>query len=158
MEFFNELWANRLQYWTIWFEVVGFSLTFIEVLKPELADRIEARIDELSQHRLAVEPLGALDGCLGLFGIILMSLVLLVGLLMTNSKSEFEVGDGFIIIIVMIPIIGSLTYILLIRVLGVIINKLNAISNGHALGTLGLIIALIGLLGEAYQYITMVSQ
>ena len=47
-EFFNGIWADKIQYVTIWLEFLGYALTLIEVLTPELADKIEDGIDHFS--------------------------------------------------------------------------------------------------------------
>lgn len=46
MVFFNEVWADKIQYLTLPLEVVGLMLAFIEIFRPPLADRIESAMDQ----------------------------------------------------------------------------------------------------------------
>ena len=48
--FLNDAWANKIQFITLPLEIVGFVLTFIEVLFPRFADKLEELADYLQEE------------------------------------------------------------------------------------------------------------
>lgn len=157
--FFNEIWADRLQYITIWLEVVGFILTFIEVLFPKFADEIEKTIDDMSAVFDNLSDTVKLWGWIGYFFLpILLVVGLIIGLIFQSLSGTlpklypklYAILGALLITIVVLSVV-------LLKSASMLIRLLNRLSNGRALGSLGLILAFLGVLGEAYQYITMVK-
>lgn len=180
MDFFNEIWADRTQYCTLPLEAVGFTLTFIEVIFPKMADRIENTIDRVGGWKpgfgtymvvaifIVIIPALVLSYFYfsPLFKVVVLYVVVGIGSGMAQELFEKQ-GKKLlhgISWIFFLPTFGPLIILtfLLTRMpamfLSYVIDKLNSISDDRALGSLGLILAFLGLLGEAYQYTTMVSQ
>ena len=189
MNMFNEEWAVNVQHVTIWLELVGFTLTFIEVLYPKIADSIEKAIDDVPivasyflsgndfltlyyrylivwdrKTRKLISELMPLESVEKTFSFKLTAVVvfILFGVLYVLSgffASKLFLYTGItwlaVLTLFIFVLVGSNLAFVQIQKL---IAKLNSLSDGRAIGSMGLILAFAGLLGEAYQYITMISQ
>jgi len=173
--FFNENYANIIQFISLPLETIGGILTCIELLRPKLADKIEGFLDNLTQFkkifihfRIFIDALGEAVGscayfiCLYLIasgkfnflyskvGEILSHLGFLAPILM----GQFVVFSMFIITGLLISAPYIVGYIISILISN-FIKLLNKLSNGRALGCFGLLLAFLGILGEFYQVITL---
>ncbi len=160
MDFFNETWAARIQYFTLPLEVVGFTLTSIEVLFPELADRIERLVDKLGKSSNSFhDKLRRYYGKPAEMALPVFPLILLTLMVYPFFSRWWGMYPQFKTAIYMFIVFGALYLTYWISFfLGKLIDVLNKVTSGRALGTLGLVLAFLGLLGEAYQYITMVGK
>lgn len=164
MDFFNNDTANSVQLISMPIESIGFMLTFIEVIKPDIADKIEnfidrAEIQSLSLYKKHLNKLGAFlqNGKLILAMMIFAVAWLAVGIYRTIYDLSFE-QISQIFWIVSFPLIVLsfvLVYGILVSSLNSLIKFLNTFSNGKALGSIGLILAFLGLCGEIYQVLTL---
>jgi hypothetical protein len=163
MAFFNNEAAYVLQYVTFPLEVIGLTLATIEVRFPSLAVRISAFIkgewEELSRY-----PDRPVRGSgwywLKLVGywlkrpdtgllVVMVSLVL-VFLLLTLLAS---MPIGINVVVVAIPITEVALRVLPIIVICMAVWISATWVEDRAVGTMGIVIAGLGVLGEAYQFI-----
>ncbi|MGE0621682.1 MAG: hypothetical protein AB7I04_01555 [Pseudomonadales bacterium] len=167
--FFNDAMAARLQYVTFPLELVGVTLALIEVRFPQLATRLTRQIERLSTPLEAVRS-GRSGALLERSLAALLSRVLKAGFyvlaafyaigLVRSLLGEAPLMDwlpgmivGFLVsavlVAILLVIVGVTVYFLVVGGSGFA----RRFAAGRAIGTLGLLIAGLGLLGELYQFL-----
>lgn len=175
MPFFQEDAANVVQLISLPLEVIGCSFAFIEVFTPKTADRIENWFDHTQKEIKAIvewaqgktpeedEPKMNLwvriEHASLTVRILFYSLLFLLGPFAILSViaiifSPIATGLGLALIIA-IFIFTTLVITWMLGLFGKTIALFNRITNGYALGAIGVILASIGVLGEVYQVLTI---
>lgn len=170
--FFNETIAASLQYVTFPLELTGLALALIEVRFPKAAEYLTRKIERLSapiqelrsgQSRgdsTMERSLGALLSRLIKTGFYILTAIylgkLIYELITLGPGPDRLVGMLFsyiisgIIMIVALVVIGVTVYFLVVGGS----DFARRFVAGRAIGTLGILIAGVGLLGELYQVLT----
>lgn len=172
--FFNEALAARLQFITLPLEIIGLSLALIEIRFPRTAAYLTRQIERLSMPMEAMRAgesgadslmersLGTLLRRILNAGLGLLTLTFLVQGIYGLFTRWPELGwlIGFLIDYVITAITLTITLVLLgITTFFLVVGGTDFARRfvaGRAIGTLGILIAGIGLLGEVYQFITQV--
>jgi len=171
MELFSNEVSSTLQYFTFPLEVVGLTLAAIEVRFPQVASRINSYLLEeedyqgrMSQKSIVetifrpeVPPVGPLRKLsplqMRVFTISMLGIGCFIFLLVAYSMyQEGHYLPALMTVVLLIAIIASFKQ--LSRVGSVVYRFINDWVPGRTVGTLGIIIAGIGVLGEAYQFTT----
>ena len=170
--FFNEAVAARLQYLTFPLELIGLTLALIEIRFPKAAEYLTRQIERLAMpmetmrsgevgaESLMQRSLGTLLKRVLNTGIGLWTLFYLLqgiyGLFTRWPEFGWLIGFGIgylistIALTVTLVAIGITTYFVVVG--GT--DFAQRFVAGRAIGTLGILIAGLGLLGELYQLIT----
>lgn len=170
--FFNETIAAGLQYVTFPLELIGLALALIEVRFPEVAAYLTRRIEWLSvpmqelrsgqsgNETTFERSLGALLSRLLKTGFYILTAIysakLIYQLLNHGPEPGWLVGMLFsyvtsgIIMTVALVVLGLATFFLVVGGS----DFARRFVAGRAIGTLGILIAGLGLLGELYQFLT----
>jgi hypothetical protein len=145
--------ATELQLVTFILEILGVTLAFIEIWFPDRADRIERRIrmgedavrnlgERITNNRLTEYTMTAFTF------VIFLSLFDVWGLI---DWPTFV----WIIFGIIFAVVGTVFGLYLVQET---IRFLNHNSNGRALGALGVLLAIFGLIGEVGQiYLTIIT-
>jgi hypothetical protein len=163
---FSRSWSESVQIMSLVLESLGLLLAWIEVLKPALAGKITDIIYELAEFKFYTdESAREISFPWKLFictEFITMGVVWLEISLNLTAILDFLSDPSafisfiykliFIPIAVLVPIIVPL---LLIRVVRGITCFLSVLSNGKPIGLMGIMLALLGMVGEIYQAIEM---
>lgn len=190
--FFNENLANNIQCISLPLEAIGFILTMIEVLKPELADSIELSIDkyrfpnvyQLKSVKFLIRFHEKKKKVLRNYYYLIRQFLLLLYLIYfiylfqlvltchegvlydsaTTKTNYVALKLIYLYLFTFAISVISIVYMshhaldifvhsmaLISEISLSIIKFLNKISNGRAIGTLGLLIAFLGVIGEYYQ-------
>jgi len=171
MEIFSSEIATTLQYFTLPLELVGLTLATIEVRFPEVASRVNKYLLEekgyqgrMSQQSLIetilqpeVPPVGPLSRLsrvqMKVFGISMLSTVAFVFLLVAyNMYQQGHLLPALITVVLFMVIVA--TFKQLSRLGSIFYRFVNDWIPGRTVGTLGILIAGFGVLGEAYQFTT----
>lgn len=159
-EFFNNDTANILQHISIFIELTGFILIIIEIYFADTADRIEKFLDTFSYYSVAVDKIRGKSKFLGGVSWLTMALSMILFSIIgfTNIYTYLPVQ---LVYIFYIPVVALMVYFLcaiiitfapiLALILSRILKALNYIAKDRALGALGVILSLIGLMFETYQ-------
>jgi len=164
--------ADVVQLISLPLEVLGFALAMLEILFKPHAARIEGCIDRFGiKSRSLMAPVSrivliGIAVLLGVTGASLGTLGLLHALFRPVSDRSLSYPAWMAahelllrvpsVVVMAFALWGSLMLLLLVLwTAHKTIDGLNALSGGHALGTLGLILACLGVSGELYQVITM---
>jgi hypothetical protein len=139
------------------FEIVGFSLTCIEVFFPKAADRIEDLVERVGNPQFLTR-FWRLD--LLVMGGVLFAVVLGASFLISVAiatavssgtdepssvlRNVFVWAAGFLVV--------ALATLAFFHVLSKLLRFLNGITKGRALGSIGLGLILIAIVGGAYTY------
>lgn len=168
--FFNDEWADNIQMISIWLEALGLGLVIIEIFKNEWARRIEAFIDN-TEERTSVwfakigsflpysveteKRSGIVSGPFlrWLLTICFLGYTFMYIERMVNGEVLGQL-DTVVFFFMGIVSIITLAYYLL-KGLNAFIRFLNKLSAGKALGSIGLLLAILGFTGEVYQVLTM---
>ena len=151
MEFFSNEIASTLQYFTFPLEVIGLTLAAIEVRFPKLAARMHQYLVQDQQEFQKQFDYGFLKTLKTSY---LVQITLILYLLAVLTFAYFEDnligGLGFAVApLILIPFL-SFGSTLMLRAYGFLTNWVPE----RSVGTLGLIVAGFGILGEAYQFTT----
>jgi hypothetical protein len=171
MGFFSNELASTLQYFTFPFEVVGLTLAAIEMRFPVVASRINTYLlaEEgyqalLSQKSIfdlllhpEVPPVGPLSKLsrLQMRSLVISIAGTIVFVFLLEAHNLFQQGyylPSFITVVVLVLMV-PFTYAG-IWVSNGLYKFINNWVPGRTVGTLGIIIAAFGVLGEAYQFTT----
>ncbi len=170
--FFNEAVAARLQYVTFPLELIGLTLALIEVRFPKAAAYLTRQIERLS---MPIEDLrSGNDATVGKSLETLLSRILKAGfgILTVIYLVKIVYGllsSGFDLKWLTGVFIGYLVFAIIMTVALVIIGLTmfflvvggsdfaRRFVAGRAIGTLGILIAGLGLLGELYQFLTQIA-
>lgn len=145
-------------------EVAGFVLTFIEIIFPSFADRVENFIQSnrypflyigkitLSSYNLFESPYWYQQTMhfftkrrKWLIDLLFVPLIFLLILVLWVTTIVNTIG-------IIIMFLVSTMFMFVCLPLSYLIEFLNYISKGKALGALGLLLAFVGLIFECYQY------
>ena len=151
MEFFSNEIASTLQYFTFPLEVIGLTLAAIEVRFPKLAARMHQYLVQDQQEIQKQFDYGFLKTLKTSY---LVQITLILYLLAVLTFAYFEDnligGLGFAVApLILIPFL-SFGSTLMLRAYIFLTNWVPE----RSVGTLGLIVAGFGILGEAYQFTT----
>lgn len=171
---FNETVAAGLQYVTFPLELIGLTLALIEVRFPTLAANLTQKIEQLSApiRDLRSDQSGSeslMERSLGL----LLSRVLWAGYFILTAiytaKLIYQLFDrgpetSWLIGLLFSYVVSGVIMTIALLVLGLTMYFLvvggsdfaRRFVAGRAIGTLGILIAGIGLLGELYQLLTQI--
>jgi hypothetical protein len=142
------------------FEVVGITLAYIEIRFKPLAIRIETKIlnDEglvkAFAYRLLENKLSVTLISLFITMVFFIEIPYLVGFydrIIPESWRDVEAT----VIWSTSPIIFLFVALISTVLMGDFVAWLNRFSHGHAIGALGVVVTLLGLLGDTYQAITI---
>jgi len=168
LTFFNEIVAARLQYVTFPLELVGFSLALIEVRFPKAAAYLTRHVERLAtpmrdfsgDHVTMERSLEAFLSRLLKAGLTLFVLAYLAQLGYRMAMADWHWTPGFaellsflivgVVLTIVLALLGLVTFFL---VTGSSEFARRFVA-GRAIGTLGILIAGLGLLGELYQLMT----
>jgi hypothetical protein len=171
MAFFSNEIAATLQYFTFPLELIGITLAAIEVRFPLMASRINRYLleeagyqDLLSQKTLTdlmlhpeIPPVGPLSKLTQLqmktLVISTVSIVLMIFGFALISMYQQEHYLPLLITLAALILLVPFTYAG-IRISNTAYRFINSWVPGRTVGTLGIIIAGFGVLGEAYQFTT----
>ena len=172
--FFSETIAAYLQYVTFPLELIGLSLALIEVRFPEVAANLTRQIERLSvpmqelrsgqsgSESLIERSLGALLSRLIKTGFYILTAIYSINLIYQLFSREPE--PGWLAGMLFSYVIWAITMTVSLVLLGLAIFFLvvggsefaRRFVAGRAIGTLGILIAGLGLLGELYQLLTQI--
>lgn len=170
--FFNEIMAARLQYVTFPLELIGLTLALIEVRFPKVAAYLTRQIERLSvpmqelrsgqsgSESIMERSLGALLSRVLKTGFCILTAIFGVKLIYQLFSRGPEPGWllGMFFSYVVSTIIMTVALVLLgLTVFFLVIGGSEFARRfvaGRAIGTLGVLIAALGLLGEFYQLLT----
>ena len=133
--------------------IAGLSLAFLEMFFPRAADSIENLVDSIGNPRF-LSNFQRFD--LVLMGTIIACVVLGAGFLLSVALTAVVLDNAShfssILQSIFVWTAGVLVFVILALVvfhlLGKILGLLNSITNGRALGSIGLLLLLLVLMGE----------
>lgn len=141
-------------------EVIGITLAYIEIRYKPLATRIEERIVEgeaqikgIATRLLKNNLFSALITCF-ITVVFFIEIPYLAGFFDKIVPPEWE-EIKLAVIWASFPIIILFVLGFLFILMSDFISWLNHFSEGHAIGSLGVVLTFMGLLGETYQVITI---
>lgn len=160
MIFFNQSASEYIQFISMFLEIIGISLAYIEIRYKPLANKIEERI--LTEETRIKNFAGTLlenkffSALITIFVIIVffIGIPYFVGFFDNIIPQEWE-GVKVIALWITLPIIILFVVSICFIALSDFVSWLNYFSNGHAIGALGVVVTFLGLLGETYQVITI---
>ena len=187
MAIFSSNNANFIQHISVIIEFIGLLLTFIEVFKPKSADKIEEKIDNtylqtafsirktFNNIRHWLEDI-INPAIVVISTIVALILTIIIGNYLENYEAfRFPLGllqlylVGYLIMVMFNPksifrfiwkAIQIFLYAIFLLPLGVLrtcIYSLNKVTNGRAIGGIGVNLALFGFLCELFQIIIIYS-
>jgi hypothetical protein len=157
---FRDSWADGVQLVSFPLEVIGLLLAWIEVRRPRVAARITELLIEIGRTgrffytNRDIEPLA-----LRLFT--LFHLVVLVAFWLSLLVVDWHLPAdplprlAVLIIALALPVTSASV---LLRLTAGVLGVLSRFSGGRALGALGFLLACVGVLGEAYQVVSLAVQ
>ncbi len=172
--FFNETIAAYLQYVTFPLELIGLSLALIEVRFPKVAAYLTRQIERLSVpmqelrsgqsggESLIERSLGVLLSRLIKTGFYILTAIYGVKLIyqLLSSEPALDWLTGMLFSYVIWAIIMTVALVVLgLAVFFLVVGGSEFARRfvaGRAIGTLGILIAGLGLLGELYQLLTQI--
>ena len=171
--FFNESVAASLQYFTFPLELIGVTLALIELRFPKTAAYLTRQIERASMPLQALRSgsdamiersLATLLTRLLTLGYVILSAIYAVTIISRLIDRGFEpewLIGVFINYLVVAVILTVALVILGLTLFFVVIGGSDFARRfvaGRAIGTLGIIIAGLGLLGELYQFLHQIAQ
>ncbi len=172
--FFNESVAASLQYVTLPLELVGLTLALIEVRFPNTAANLTRQIERLSapvrelrsgepgSAALMEKSLGALLARVLKAGYYVLTVVYAVMAGYQLIRHGYDASDliGLFISYVVTGVIMTVALLVIgLTVFFLVVGGSDFARRfvaGRAIGTLGILIAGVGLLGEVYQLVTQI--
>ena len=151
MEFFSNEIASTLQYFTFPLEVIGLTLAAIEVRFPKLAARMHQYLVQDQQEFQKQFDYGFLK-TLKTSYLVQITLILYLLAVLTFAYFEDNLIGGLVLAVAPLILIPFLSFgsTLMLRAYIFLTNWVPE----RSVGTLGLIVAGFGILGEAYQFTT----
>ena len=151
MEFFSNEIASTLQYFTFPLEVIGLTLAAIEVRFPKLAARMHQYLVQDQQEIQKQFDYGFLK-TLKTSYLVQITLILYLLAVLTFAYFEDNLIGGLVLAVAPLILIPFLSFgsTLMLRAYIFLTNWVPE----RSVGTLGLIVAGFGILGEAYQFTT----
>jgi hypothetical protein len=138
------------QYSALLLEILGITLAFIEIKFPRTADQLEYNIDSLEDWVIAT---GQRITNNHLTGVLMTAFVFIFFVIL------FDVWD---FLGLNLPLIIKIIFGVVLLIVGIVIGlyflegilvSLNKFSGGHALGSLGVALASLGLAIELFQFV-----
>ncbi len=143
-------------------EIIGFLLTLVEIYLPDASEKMESFIDTAAYRARAYRSWSVAK--LGRFLANMAVVIIIVFVAFSGLMLTFESADTLPSITFLAPIVTDITGILVYLIILIIIfissltllleyfiHFLNLITGGKALGTIGLALALYGLIGNVLQ-------
>jgi hypothetical protein len=159
---FNHTASEYIQFVSMFLEIIGITLAYIEIRYKPLANRIEERILQ-EENRIMDFSYKLIKN--KFFSALITVFVTVVFFIEIPYLAGFfdrilpEEWGG-----VKLGVIWSTLPVIFLFVLGFVfilfsdfLSWLNRFSNGHAIGALGVVVTFLGLLGETYQVITILT-
>ena len=156
MTFFNQETSNIIQFISMAMEIIGITLAYIEIRYRPFAMRIESRILDIE---VKIKEFAWKIVQNNLFSVLITLFVMVVffferpymagffdTVLPENMKQVQEV-----IYWCTFPIVVLFLACIFLIFLSEFVSWLNRFSDGHAIGSLGVVVTGIGLTGEIYQ-------
>jgi hypothetical protein len=176
MDLFNDSIATQLQYFTLPLELLGITLAYIELRLPKTAaritrwiERMATPIESLRESQADAEAtiersLVAFLTRLIRFGVFVVAGVFLIRLFLRLANTGFSgslllawainVTVSVIVTIVALVVIGVTAYFFVVGGS----DFVKRFVAGRAIGTLGIVLASFGLLGEFYQFLALFTR
>jgi hypothetical protein len=160
LTFFNQVASEYIQFISMFLEMTGITLAYIEIRYKPLATRIEMRI-LVEENRIKDFGYNLLQN--KLFSALITVFVMVVFFIEIPYLAGFfdsivpaEWNDVKVAVIwLTLPIIVLFALSICFLLFADFVSWLNYFSNGHAIGALGVVVTFLGLLGETYQVITI---
>lgn len=162
MTFFNETASNYIQFISMFLEIVGITLAYIEIRYKPLANQIESwilreevRIKDFGDKLIKNKMFSSLI-TIFITLVFFIEIPYMVGFfdrIIPADWSHVKVAVIWLTAPFIILFMAGFGFILLCD----FIAWLNYFSHGHAIGALGVVVTFLGLLGETYQVLTIVS-
>jgi len=158
--FFNHSTSEYIQFISMFLEVIGISLAYIEIRYKPLATRIEMKIlkEEIRIKDFATRLLKnrLFSALITIFitVVFFIEIPYLAGLFDKIVPQEWE-EVKLAVIWASFPIIILFALGFCFILMSDFISWLNHFSDGHAIGALGVVVTFLGLMGETYQVITI---
>ena len=151
MHIFNDDISNILQYVSLFLEIIGITLAFIEIKSPKIARFLEESIHDFENH---LKDLGSRIASNKITqNLVTVFIVLLLIAIIPALWGLFELPSFVWIIFFFIGAV--FLFIIGVFLLVAFIDSLNSFSNGRAIGSLGICLASLGLFGEIYQILNI---
>lgn len=143
--------ADLIQEASLIVTIVGLSLAWCEIKAPRFADRMENFVDDL-EHKMADMGLGIQQS----MGFQILITVWLFFVFLGIIPWALDAWNmHFLLWITFWGLTAMFSAVVGVHLLVDFIAFLNAFSNGHALGTIGIMLGFLGFLGEVYQVVAM---
>jgi hypothetical protein len=143
-------------------EIIGITLAYIEIRYKPLATRIEAkilaeegRIKDFA-YKLLENKLFVVLVTLFIIVIFFIEIPFLVGFFNKVIPKDWDHVKSIVLwstLPVIILFLGGIG----VALLGDFVGWLNRFSHGHAIGALGVVVTFLGLVGETYQVLTILT-
>ena len=160
LNFFNNTASDYIQFISMFLEIIGITLAYIEIRYKSLANQIESKI-MLEESRIKNLAYRLIDNKLFISLVTIFITVIffieipyLVGFYDRVIPQEWTHIKAMIIWFTL-PIIFLFAVGLSFIILGDFVSWLNQFSDGHAIGALGVVVTTMGLCGDTYQVITI---
>lgn len=160
MTFFNETASNYIQFISMFLEMVGITLAYIEIRYKPLANKIESRI---LQEEIRIKDFGyrliknkSFSSLITIFitVVFFIEIPYMVGFfdrIIPADWNHVKIAVIWLTAPFIILFLAGFLFILLCD----FIAWLNHFSHGHAIGALGVVVTFLGLIGETYQVLTI---
>ncbi|MCG8603607.1 hypothetical protein MJD09_01225 [bacterium] len=137
------------------FEILGFSLTCIEVFFPQTADRIEDSIERIGNPEFLTRflRLDLLVMAGALFGVVLCAGFLIsiaIATVISGGTGEPSIVLQNVFVWASGLLVLALAALASLHIMSKVLRFLNGITRGRALGSIGLTLLLIDIIGGAY--------
>ena len=160
MTFFNETAANDIQFVSMFLEIIGITLAYIEFRYKPLAHIIEAKIIS-GEGRIRDFAYGIIENKLFVW-LITIFIVVVFFVVIPDMAGFYDRVFPFewhflraIIFWLTFPIVVLFGVGIGFILFAEFVVWLNQFSDGHAIGALGVIVTILGLIGESYQVCTI---
>jgi protein-S-isoprenylcysteine O-methyltransferase Ste14 len=160
LTFFNNITSEYIQFVSMFLEIIGITLAYIEIRYKPLATKIEGRIlmeetriKDFAYNLLKHKFFSALITVF-ITVVFFIEIPYLAGFFDRIVPKEWN-DIKIAVIWLTLPIIVLFALGICFILLSDFISWLNRFSHGHAIGALGVVVTFLGLLGETYQVVTI---
>ena len=160
MHFFNETASTYLQFFSMFMEVIGITLAYLEIRYKPVARKLEATIQvfegtikEFGYKLLENKMFSTL---ISVFVIVVFffEIPYMAGFYDKILPTDYR-GIQDVMLWMTSPVVFLFVLSVLIVFFAEFVAWLNRFSDGHAIGALGVVITFLGFLGETYQVLTI---